>query len=382
MSIGRSFERTLLEVLGVRELLSLAIVSVLFYAFYYPAPYSRQQAVALPVVVVDRDASALSRRVLRNLGQSEAVRIVAEEPSLAAGHAAMAERRADGVILISRGFAASLMTGRGGTGVVLLLNGSYFVRAQGIARAIGAAAAHEAGAARAALGLPAGRDDRDPVVVQPLFNTTTGYRDYVFPAIANIILQQTLLFTAARLIAERRRRGAWARGAGEAIGAWAALALIGLLGQAFVFGFAFWVQDVPRGGNMAGLLVAMPLFAAAVASLGLFIGSLFRNGDDALKLLMPTSVPLVFLAGFAWPLDQMPDWVQAAAWLSPATAAMHLMIRFNQMGATFAEAAGPLAVIASMVLVYGAAWLWRAETFTRASRTSETPDPRQSHLPR
>ena len=41
-----AFEATLFEILGARELLSLAVISVLFYAFYYPAPYSQQQAIA------------------------------------------------------------------------------------------------------------------------------------------------------------------------------------------------------------------------------------------------------------------------------------------------------------------------------------------------
>ncbi|MFD2782697.1 ABC transporter permease [Novosphingobium pokkalii] len=75
---------------------------------------------------------------------------------------------------------------------------------------------------------------------------------------------------------------------------------------------------------------------------------------------MPTSVPLVFLAGFAWPLSAMPGWLAALAWLSPATAAMHLFIRFNQMGASLAEAWGPLAAILALAALYGAAWLWRA----------------------
>ncbi|MCI1141255.1 ABC transporter permease [Sphingomonas sp. WKB10] len=35
---------------------------------------------------------------------------------------------------------------------------------------------------------------------------------------------------------------------------------------------------------------------------------------------MPTSVPLVFLAGFAWPLQSMPGWLSALAWFSPPPA--------------------------------------------------------------
>lgn len=356
--VKAAFERTLLEILSVRELLSLAVVSVLFYAFYYPAPYAQQQVIALPIVVVDGDRSALSRRVIGDLQATQAVRVVALSPDMADARRRLREREAEGIVQLSRGLSAAAVTGRPGAGIAVILNGSYFVRAEGIARALGEAVAGEAARTAAALGVRSGVA-RLPIRTEALFNPTSGYRDYVFPAIANIILQQTLLFTAARMIAERRRRGVWRRGTGEALGTWLACIVLGVAGQAFFFGFAFWVQDVPRGGNIGALLVAMAVFAAAVSALGLFVGSLFRDGDDALKLLMPTSVPLVFLAGFAWPLEQMPDWVAAVAWLSPATAAMHLLVRFNQMGASFSEAAGPMLVLAALVIMYGSAWLWR-----------------------
>ncbi|OYY91858.1 MAG: ABC transporter [Sphingomonas sp. 28-66-16] len=358
-SVVRAFEAALLEILGARALLSLAIVSVLFYAFYYPAPYAQQQAQTLAIVAVDQDRTPLSRAVVRALGNTNAVRITEQAPDMMAARQAVRQRRADGIILLSKGLAAEVLDGRPGSGIAVIVNGAYFVRAEAIGRAVAEVAADQAARLGGRLGLPAGLDPAKLIVLQPLFNTTQGYRDYVFPAIINIILQQTLLFAAARLIAERRRRGVWRGGIAEALGSWAALTVIGIAAGAFVFGYAFWLQDVPRAGNGPGLLIALPLFAAAVAALGLSIGSLFDNGDDALKLLMPTSVPLVFLAGFAWPLDEMPPWLAALAWLSPSTAAMHLLVRFNQMGASIAEAIGPLAVMAGLAGGYGLLWCQR-----------------------
>jgi len=369
--IVRTFEATLLEILGSRELLSLAVISVLFYAFYYPAPYSQQQVQALPMVVVDRDDTPLSRAIVRGLGDTRSVRIVGRVPDMAAARQAVRQRRADGILYFSKGLGAAALAGRPGSGVALIINGAYFVRAEGIARALGDVVADEAQQLGGAISVTGGFDPGRLIVAQPLFNTTGGYRDYVFPAIVNIILQQTLLFAAARLIAERRRRGVWRRGAVEAIGSWVALTLIGILAGLFVFGFAFWAQDVPRAGNVSGLIIALPLFAAAVSAAGLAIGSLFRDGDDALKLLMPTSVPLVFLAGFAWPLDEMPRWLAALAWLSPATAAMHLFVRFNQMGASIAEASGPLAVMAGLAGAYGL-W-WMARNIRHGQRRARAP---------
>ena len=122
---------------------------------------------------------------------------------------------------------------------------------------------------------------------------------------------------------------------------------------------------------MPGLLLAIPLFAVGVASLGMLLGSLFRTGDDALKVLLPTSLPLLFLGGFAWPLYAMPQWLATAAWLSPATPATHLFIRFNQMGATLAEAWGPFCVMAGLAVCYAAAFLWRVRRLNRAAAAKQ-----------
>ena len=365
-----AFEATWFEVLQARELVSLAIISVLFYAFYYPAPYSQQQALALPMVVVDGDRTPLSRAVIRHLGETPTVRIVALVPDIMAAREEVRQRRADGILYLSKGLGGAALKGRPGAGAALIVNGTYFVRAEGIARALGDVVREQA--VEVTGSLTAHRSGSGAtIVMQPLFNTTGGYRDYVFPAIANIILQQTLLFASARLIAERRRRGDWQRDRATALGTWIAMTLIGIFAGLFVFGFAFWVQDVPRTGNVPGLLLALPVFAATVAALGLVAGSLFRSGDDTLKLLMPTSVPLVFLAGFAWPLDEMPGWLAAIAWFSPATAAMHLFIRFNQMGASIAEAATPLLVLIGLMIGYGAIWCFGRSHAGREDPTSD-----------
>lgn len=72
------------------------------------------------------------------------------------------------------------------------------------------------------------------VLVQPIF-TTGGYRDYVFPAVASIILQQTLLAASARLVADRRQRG------------WTVMRR-----ACWPPSCSYWAQGVPRGGNMPG----------------------------------------------------------------------------------------------------------------------------------
>lgn len=365
MKFWTAIEQTLLNIVTQRDIMSLAILSVILYGFYYPAPYAHQSAQALPLVVVDGDHSALSRRLIHDLGTVRAVKIEAVLPDMASARAAVQAREAEGILLLSDNLSGEALTGRGSAGLGLWINGTYLLRAESIGSAITEVLNDAVGALRAQTsGNHGAAAQTPPILVQPLYNTTDGYRDYVFPAVANIILQQTLLLATARLSAERRRKRQWqGQGMGYALGSWAACTLIGILAAFFYFGFLYWVQDIPRGGNIPALFIAVPLFAGAVSALGLWLGSYFRSGDDAVKIIAPTSLPLVFIAGFAWPLSHMPQWLATLAWLSPATAGMHSFVRFNQMGAHLSEAGGPLMVLAALMLVYGAAFLWRSRRF-------------------
>ena len=105
--------------------------------------------------------------------------------------------------------------------------------------------------------------------------------------------------------------------------------------------------------------------AAAEAAVGLLLGKLFNSGDDALKILLPTSVPLVFLAGFAWPLQSMPGWLSALAWFSPATCAMHIFVPINQMGASLEDVFGPLAKLMALLALYGGLNIWSGTNSAR-----------------
>ena len=84
MTFRHAFEGALLEILRTRDLVAVAVVSVLFYAFYYPAPYAHQVVERLPIAVVDADRSPLSRAIIRNLEAAHEVEIAAYAPDMLA----------------------------------------------------------------------------------------------------------------------------------------------------------------------------------------------------------------------------------------------------------------------------------------------------------
>ncbi len=354
MTFGSAFMGTWRTILTSRTLLSTTLLAVVLYAFYYPAPYAHEAAQGLPVIVVDQDDSALSRATIRDLDATRAIRIAAIVADVKTAHADMRKGEADGVILITRGLERQLRTGAPGAGISVWVNATYLLRASTIGEAVTAVIRTQA-TERLSPGNQASRAGPPiNVVSEPLFNRSGGYKGYVFPAVAVIIVQQTLLFGAATFMGGRRRAGTWRMTLAQYLGTLAAFASVGVCSCLFLFGLIFWLQEVPVNENLLGMLATIPAFATAVAALGLWIGSFFDRPERAMVILAPTSVPFFFLTGTAWPLDQMPSPVAAVARIIPSTAGVHSFVPLNQMHATLGDIIFDLATLVALAGVYGA----------------------------
>jgi ABC-2 type transport system permease protein len=187
----------------------------------------------------------------------------------------------------------------------------------------------------------AARALRDPVplLVRPLFNPTEGYASYVVPAVLVLILQQTLLIGIGLL----GGTAAEERGSGPAQPA--SLGMTRLLGRTLfylvlysayavlVFTVVYRVYGFPersRGLDLA--LFALPFLLACIF-LALALGALFQRRETAMQVLLFTSLPSVFLAGFAWPLEAVPSWLRAVSLLVPSTSGIAGFLRLTEMGA-------------------------------------------------
>ena len=100
------------------------------------------------------------------------------------------------------------------------------------------------------------RASRAPVQLQmvALFNPTEGYGSFVVPAVALLILQQTLLMGAAMLTGTWVESGQHRASATTWLGRLLALCTLGWASGLFYFGWIFVLHDYPRGGNPLGAL--------------------------------------------------------------------------------------------------------------------------------
>jgi len=71
----RCLRATLRQIAREREVFTVLVGATVIYGLYYPTPYLRQLLRKVPVMVVDRDQTPLSRQIARWLDASEGVAV-------------------------------------------------------------------------------------------------------------------------------------------------------------------------------------------------------------------------------------------------------------------------------------------------------------------
>jgi ABC-2 type transport system permease protein len=356
-----AFRGTLRSVMADEAARSTLIGAAVLYSLYYPAPYRREVATRLPVVAVDLDRSAMSRGVVRRLLAVRAVRLTETVSSVRAAQALVTDGEADAAVVVLPDFQRDILRGgRGrvalfGTGAALGRGGPALT---GLSDAVGGFA-RDAVVQQARL---AGPPAAPPMVLvgRPLFNTREGYGSAIVPAVAVLIVHQTLLMGIGLLAGTRRERGDPAAPPGPPLlGEAAAFGTIGMASLLYYTGFVFWLQDYPRDASLGALLVAGVVFVAATVACALFLGSFFTTRERAMQTLGFTSVTLFFLANATWPAPASPAALTWLAKLVPVTAGITALGRITQAGARLSEVTPALVNLALLALLYGGLAAWR-----------------------
>jgi ABC-2 type transport system permease protein len=334
--------------------LLILVAAVFLYAFFYPIPYLPQVLREVPVAVVDQDGTPLSRQLVRMADAHSLLRVAERPATLAEAERLVQAGEVGGVLVVPPGFERDVQQGQR-TRVGVFADASYFLVyrqvATGFLETVGTLSAgieirrlESKGRTEAAA-----RDLRDPVplIVRPLFNPTEGYASYVVPAVLVLILQQTLLIGIGLVrgsAAEGSPRGApvnpsgpgrrkslgvTARLLGRSLFYLALYSVYALLYFTVVYRFFGFPE---RGRPLDLCLFALPFLLACIF-LALALSSLFRRRETAMQVLLFTSLPSVFLAGFAWPVEAVPSWLRVFSLLVPSTSGIAGFLRLTEMGA-------------------------------------------------
>ena len=346
MSWAQLIRLELKSVFGNRVLLMTVFGGVLFYSFLYPLPYAQQLPREQAVVVVDRDGSSTSRKLIRMVDATPQVQIVAGVDTISEARRLIIEQGVSGMLVIPENFYRDLLLQRV---PVLSYSGDaswFLVYSTVIQGLVGAGETLKAQVKVTRLlveGVPlAAAEKRFTALglnLRPTFNVTTGYANYVVPAIFVLILHQTLLIGAGMLGGEQREKGAgyWLQAPAWRIILIRSLIFIAvyLLLMLYYFGFSFSFYGISRLADPLQLMLLAVPFLLATSMLGIVIGQLIPRAELATLIIMLVSLPLIFSSGIIWPAELLPTPINFMAQLIPATPGMQAFVRLNQMGADF-----------------------------------------------
>nr|MBL0709688.1 ABC transporter permease [Colwellia sp.] len=97
-------------------------------------------------------------------------------------------------------------------------------------------------------------------------------------------------------------------------------------------GYSFESYGISRLASIEDLLALIFPFLLSVIFLGIILGLLIPGKELATLIILLTSLPLVFTAGFIWPTSSIPMTINIIAQFFPSTPAITGFLRLNQMG--------------------------------------------------
>lgn len=329
-NLGKYYIETFKNIAKNSSILTTMVLSVFFYSFFYPAAYQAQTAENLPIIIVDEEQSEVSNTIITQIAKSPNIKITEITTNFEEAKQRVQQQKADGILLLPENLSNSIMRGEAG-GIGLYLSGAYFLKTKQIGLGLATAIEHAIAEQAEKFGNISHFDLALPIHQIALFNPLSGYGSYIFPAVAPLIIHQTIVLGLCMLIAAYRE-SAWRANTAEFFGIYLAALTIGCLGCFYLFGFTFWLNDYPRGGNFWGMLIAVPIFISSAIALAMVLASYLDISERAGHLIVFTSIPLFLLSGAAWPLQAMPIWMQYFSELLPSTQGINLFIQLNQMG--------------------------------------------------
>lgn len=338
--IGGAFAAEWLRVLSNRGVFSTLVLAPLIYGLYYPQPYLTQILHQVPIAVVDNDLNHLGHDIVQALDASGTVRVAVRTQTLEEARAALDHGEVFAILGIPPNTERDVLKGDTAH-LPLYADATYLLifkaTAAGIATAVGTLSAdlislgarHDGSLAKAALASSSPAD----ILIQPVFNPVGGYASYIVPAAFVLILQQTLLMGVAMLTAGVRSAGALSSVIGRAV-AHVTLSMPGLALFLIVLPRVYGFSTL---GHTAALFALAAPFVLATSFLGQAVGAWFKNRETPVLLFLATSIPQLFIVGFAWPREAIPASVITLSHIFPSDFAIDGLLRVNQMGADLAE---------------------------------------------
>jgi ABC-2 type transport system permease protein len=268
---------------------------------------------------VDADGSPASAQLRDAFTASGAVKIVetSEDDALAQ----MRNGKVDSVIVVQKGYGATVAAGAAGTGgapaaITVYTDPSRSNLTASVYQVVGSV-----------LGV-VNLGGRPPMVVPEAKTIQTenlNFISYLVPSILGMAVMQLGIFSAIPLVADReklilKRLNATPLRRWQLVGSNVVMRLIvSIVQTVIIIGVGSRLYGVQIAGNPLLIGVLVVLGSLTFIALGYVIASFASTEDAAQGMTSVVQFPLMFLSGTFFPIDSMPDYLKTVARVMPLT---------------------------------------------------------------
>ncbi|ASG00006.1 MULTISPECIES: ABC transporter permease [Vibrio] len=337
---------------------------VVFYSFLYPLPYTQQTPREQTLSIVNLDKSQASYQLERMVDATPQVKVIQRDSTIEDAKQAFLNRKVSGILVIPEHFYKDLLLGKSPT-LAYAGDASYFLVygtiVEGLSQAGGTLAAKSKVSRLVMEGEPlslaAQHYSATSINLKPTFNPRMGYVDYVVPAVFVLILQQTMIMAAGLMGGTQKHgNGYWSHTTPLRLILVRSIVLVAVyyLLSMYYFGASFTSHGVNTLASAGHLLLLLLPFLLASCLCGIWLGSVTPRRELVTLVVLISSMPLIFSAGFIWPLEAIPRPIIWISNLFPSTPAIQSFLSLNQMGASWDQISTQWGLLWVQVFGWGA----------------------------
>lgn len=357
----KDFKNALCNITGM----FVIVVGAFIYIILYPSPYRNDIVFKQDIAIIDLDKSALSREFAFDLNATRGVNIAYNLDSVMAAKRLMDEDKIYGYVIFPQGMQAKVLRDEPVT-LSYAANSNYFLIYSSIVESIVDVNNNISAHIKAKRAITKGETPFLGAAIPydiPMYNPSLGFINYALAAIFVVILHQTSIGGIAIITGTYNRRKEEDDKEGKeeyyttynpwllALARYMIFFIIYLPIYMLYFGVGFYYYHVLVSSSLLNFALLAIAFHFACISYGLAIGSLISDVSKATQLVIFTSLPIVFCAGFIWPIALIPAYIMVVAKIVPAFWGINAFLRLNQMGATFHDILPYIIMLISMGII-------------------------------
>lgn len=316
-----------------KTMLSVFFVAPIFYALLMGFTYKSGKVTDIPVIVVNHDKTTTSQQVVDMLNDNSSLKILnyVDEPAIVKDEVIKTE--AGALVVIPERFEANLLQKKYPE-VNVYINTSNVLTANFASKAIQLTlGTFSAGAEIKALQKRGMNAEQAKASIEPfktnyitLFNTTSNYLIFMWPALMAVVLQQVILLAMAVTFSEEFKRDSFVKDfAGKHKFAVLVMAIKCLPVWIFsnfnilIFYLCSIYFKIPAPENIWNFFLITAVFVVAATNLGVFVSIIIPDALKATQILMVIASPAFIISGFTWPTYAMPEFISSFTKIIPLT---------------------------------------------------------------